>query len=466
MLKRLEKQLPFIVAILLPIFLALALDVSPNSNAIVTHWKNLNLLEGTQQTEEWIENAQSILRSQPWQANLWSRLAEKQFNHANFNEAISSLKKVEAIDSLDVGQTILLGQAYWEANQKESAFNTWQSVIQKQQASSDDFRKLFQIQQTNNDWFGAYQTLLKWQQIQPENEELIPALIYSQIIFEPSIVINSITSAKKGEFQSLIPDIEMIQQEENSVYQMVLSGNLLSSIGEWNYATAAYAYVTRMAPEYAEGWAFYGNALLNTGKDGYTALNKAILISPKSVVSRAYLASYFRSKNDLNRSLEIYEELSNEEPDQGIWQQELGNTYIQLGNPEKALQAFKNATEIEPGNAYFWINLAKLSGDYKLDIEEIGLPAARQSLLVDENNGEALDTLGWLLLILKDYTSAERFLMAAYYQEPESALVNLHLGQLYYFQNKPQLSSYYLKRTIEFADHDELIQIASKFLNP
>lgn len=465
MLKRLERQLPFIVAILLPILFALSLDVTPYSKTIASYWKNLNFSQREPQTEEWIEKAQAILRNQPWQADLWSRLAEKQFEIGDFDEAIVALQKAEAIVPLQVDQTILLGQIYWETNQKEKAYVVWQSVIQKSDVRAADLRELVQIQQSKNDWFGAFQTLKKWQQIEPDNQELMLPLIYSQIIFEPETAIHSISQSNLRELKLLLPEIEIIQQEENTVYQMILSGNLLSAISEWDYATAAFAYVTRMDPAYAEGWAFYGNALINSGKDGYSALNKALSISPKSVIARAYIASYWRMRDDFIRSLEIYQELSKDQPDQAIWQQELGNTYIMSGNPEKALQAFINTTRIEPDNAHFWINLARFCGDYKLELQETGLPAARQALLIDEQSWEATDTLGWLLLILEDYTSAERFLSAAYQLAPESALVNLHLGQLYYFQNKTQLANYFLKRTIEFADQDELIQLANKFLS-
>jgi tetratricopeptide (TPR) repeat protein len=466
MVRKLEQLIPSIVVIFLPFLMAIYLDVTPYSKTIETHWQSLDLNKKVTQTEKWIEIAHTILRQQPWQANLWIRLAEKQFQNGDLDDAIHSFKVADSIASLSVDQTILLGQVYWDANQLENAYATWQTIINQKDLRAEDLRALVQIQQSKNDWFGAYQTLLKWKEIDPENKDLVLPMALSQIIFEPEAAVTTITNSNNRKIQSLLPEIEIIIKEENPVFELVLSGNLLASIGEWDYASAAYAYATRLDPEYAEGWALYGNALINSGKDGISALNKALTISPQSIIARAYLASYWRSQSDFERSLEMYQDLSSEEPEQAIWQQELGNTYIQAGNVDKALQAFVNTTKIEPGNSYYWINLARFCGEYKVEIQEIGLPAARQALLIDEKNWEAFDTLGWLFLLLEDYTSAERFLTSAYKEAPESALVNLHLGQLFYFQNKAQLSSYFLKRCIEFAENDALIQLANKFLSP
>jgi tetratricopeptide (TPR) repeat protein len=466
MMRKLEQLIPSIVVICLPFLISLYLDVTPYSKTIESQWQSFDLYKNTNQTEKWIEIAHTILRQQPWHANLWIRLAEKQIQNGNLEDAVHSFKVADSISALTVDQTFLLGQVYWDVNQLENAYATWQTINNHKDLRAEDLPALIQIQQSKNDWFGAYQTLLKWKEIDPENKDLVLPLAFSQIIFEPEAALTTITSSTNRKIQSLLPEIEMIIQEENPVYQMVLSGNLLASIGEWNYASAAYVYATRLDPEYAEGWALYGNALINSGKDGISALNKALSISPKSIIARAFLASYWRTQNDFERSLEMYQELSSDEPGEAIWQQELGNTYILAGNVDKALQAFIKTTKIEPGNSYYWINLARFCGEYKVEIQEIGLPAARQALLIDENNWEAYDTLGWLFLILEDYTSAERFLTSAYKAAPESALVNLHLGQLFYFRNKTQLSTYFLKRTIEFAENDALIQLANKFLSP
>jgi predicted Zn-dependent protease len=255
-------------------------------------------------------------------------------------------------------------------------------------------------------------------------------------------------------------------ENNNPVYQLILAGNILSKINEWNYAVAAYAYATRLDPDYAEGWAYYGNALTNVGKNGYFALDKAFSLSPQSKIVRAFLASFWRSQNDIDKSLEIYQSLADEEPDQPVWQQELGNTYISAGNLENALKAFQKSVEIDPNNVNNWIILARFCGDFRVEIQEIGLPAARQALAIDANNWEANDVIGWLFLLLGDYTSAERFLTSAFEQAPESDLVNLHLGQVFFLQNKMEAATYFLNRCIEFSENYEIIQLARKFLNP
>src|SRR5690606_35649060 len=132
-----------------------------------------------------------------------------------------------------------------------------------------------------------------------------------------------------------------------------------------------------------EGWAFYGNALMNTGENGYFALDKAINLSPTSKISNAYLAAYWRDQNDLAKSIMLYNDLINEEGDQPVWYQELGNTYLISGDTEKALAAYQKTTELAPTNIYYWLNLAKFSGEFRLDLQTVGIPAARQAMLID-----------------------------------------------------------------------------------
>ena len=128
-MRKLEQLIPSIVVICLPFLMAIYLDVTPYSKTIESRWRGLDLYQNAAQTEEWIDNANSILRQQTWQAKLWIRLAEKQIQIGNLDDAIESIKVADSISALTIDQTILLGQVYWDANQLENAYATWQTVI-------------------------------------------------------------------------------------------------------------------------------------------------------------------------------------------------------------------------------------------------------------------------------------------------------------------------------------------------
>lgn len=465
-MKKFDYLLNSFYIIILPLMVAISLDLTPYSKSIESYWKNFNKNTNPYQNQLWMENVAVILRHQPWQLHLWEQLAEMQFEQNDFLGSINSFKKMENMHPLNFKHKLVLGKAYWGANQLDEAYTTWQEMIEIPGLEQENFNELVQLQQSSNDWYGAYLTLLKWQQLFPDSTEMLTPLLLSQVIFDPSSAQETLSSMKNGKLQTISADLELIVENENPVFQMILAGNVYSKINQWNYAVAAYAYATRLDPEYAEGWAFYGNALTNAGKNGYFALDKAITLSPKSKIARAYLASYWRSQNDIEKSLEIYQSLADQEPDQPVWQQELGNTYISAGKLDEALQAFLNAVEVDPTNANNWITLARFCGDYRMEIQAIGLPAARQALSIDDQNWEANDVIGWLFLLLNDFTSSERFLTLAYEGAPESDIVNLHLGQLFVLQNKKELAAYFLNRSIEFSENKEIIQLARNFLSP
>jgi len=465
-MEKLDKKFAIIFIILLPFFIVVLLDLTPYSKITKNLWERINIPQNSIKSEMWIAKAKTLLRMQPWQASVWLRVAEQQYNLGNLDDSLNSIENAQALKPLSVEQSIWLGQIYWDTNQSDKAYATWQSVTNASKISIEELQKLVQIQQLRNDWYGAYLTLLRWYEVDPSDKAIIRPLTFSQILFDPDNAITTIKNSYNVNLQPLIPEIELILKEENPVYQVILSGNLLASIEEWGYAKAAFTYATRLDPQYAEAWALYGNAINQTGGDGYSALNKALQLSPQSSMVNALVASYWRMQNDYSKSIEIYKNLAKQEPENVLWQLEMANTYVQLGDLDKAFQAYTMTTKMEPGNSSNWVRLARFSGEFRVNIQEYGLPAARQAILLDEKNWEAHDTLGWLYLILEDYSSAERFLMSAYKYSPEEALVNLHLGQLFYLLKNPELSTFFLKRSIEFSSDDQITRLAEKFLNP
>lgn len=464
-MKEKEDRLLLFLIIFLPLFVSLAFDLTPNTKSIQNHWKNLTPLLSQNKTIEWSETASSLLRYQPWQTVLWERLATVQYEGGNYQEVIKSFEEVEKEKPLTGEQLIQLGYSYWKVDQTQKAYTAWEKVVNIPSISANQLNQLFTFQKSVHDWYGAYQTLLKWHELDPENEYVLYHLILSQLIFEPEDLEILIDDQQTQKIVTIKSDLETILESDNPLYRLVIAGNALSRLEEWDYAAYAYSHVTKLDPDYAEGWAFYGNALYHSGGNGYFALEKAINLSPTSKIARAYLASYWRNQREFIKSFELWSDLIKEEPQQPVWYQEVGNTYIQAGNLEEALIAFQKATELAPNDSYYWLNLARFCGEYRVNINEIGIPAARQALLLDDQNWQVHDLIGWMYLLLNDYTTAERFLSNAYNLDTENALINLHLGQLYSLQNRNELASYYLERSIKFSEDDAIIVLAKKFLS-
>ncbi|HSM25878.1 MAG TPA: tetratricopeptide repeat protein [Anaerolineaceae bacterium] len=460
-----EDRSLLLLIIFLPLILSLALDITPYSKSIQSYWKDLKPFYTHNNLMQWRKTASVLLRHQPWQIVLWERMARVQYEAGEFEGVIVSLEEVEKVKPLTIDQMMQLGFSYLKVEQTQKAYAIWEKIVTMPDISVEHFSELFGIQQSEKDWVGGYQTLIKWHELESENQAVLYHLVLSSLIFEPEKTKVLIEDIQNPNFLSIQPDLEIILESDNPLYRLVIAGNALSKLGEWEHAAYAYSNVTRLDPDYAEGWAFYGNALYNSGSNGYFAFEKAITLSPKSKIARAYLASYWRNQNDFAKSFDLLNELIEEEPEQPVWYQEVGNTYIQAGNLDEALIAFQKSTELAPNDSYYWINLARFCGEYRVNINEIGIPAARQALVLDEQNWEVHDLIGWMYLLLNDYTSAERFLSNAFKFNPENALVNLHLGQLYSIQKRNELARYYLERSIRFSEDDEILELAQNFLS-
>ncbi len=465
-MKKIHERVQLLLLIILPIFISFALDLQPFSRSVQKVWLVLNSTNQRQEEENWVKNTQLILRYQPWQIELWELLSQHQFRKQEYSEVITSLGAYSEYEELSIDQNIRLSQSYFFLGDYEKSKDINNLVLNEPSINSEQLEKLYKIQLEMDDWVGGYQTITKWVELDPDNSFVIKQFTLQQILFEPQNAKETIENNNLVEFQVVMDDLDLIITSDNITYQLVLAGNIFSQLNEWGFAKKAFTRVTELDPEYAEGWAFLGNSLNKNGENGYYALEKALKLSPSSKITRAFLASYWRDQLDFPKSIDIYRSLLEEEKDEPVWYQELGNTYIQMGDLDAAFEAFQITTTLAPEIPYYWLNLARFSGEYRYEIKSIGIPAARHALLIDDQNWEVKDLLGWLYILESDFTTAERFLSRAYQSMPENPLVNLHLGQLYSLQNRASLANYYLEKCISNTTDKEIVNLANKFLLP
>ena len=96
----------------------------------------------------------------------------------------------------------------------------------------------------------------------------------------------------------------------------------------------------------------------------------------------------------------------------------------------------------------YWRFLASYSIENDIQVQVIGLPAARQALLLAEDDPVAVDLLGSAYMILENPIVAERFFIQALEMDAEFAPAHLHLGMLYLSQGKTHRARDHLEQVV------------------
>ncbi len=228
----------------------------------------------------------------------------------------------------------------------------------------------------------------------------------------------------------LIEVIEFARSEENSAYTLAQLGQALARAGRWPMAATAFESALAQDPEYTEARAYYGLALDRSGEDGLPQLELAVDQAPQAPLPKMLLGKHWLIRGEPELAIEAYEQAAVLAPEDPFLAIDLGAAYAAAGDLPSAKLAYKYATDLSPGDPTLWSLLAQFSLDYEIELNEIGLPAARQAVVLQSQDAAALDRLGYAHFLLGNLTLAERFLTEAIQADGNLASAHYHLGLL------------------------------------
>jgi tetratricopeptide (TPR) repeat protein len=242
--------------------------------------------------------------------------------------------------------------------------------------------------------------------------------------------INDLSTSENSLVADLIRTIENARLEDESSFTLAQIGQVLATHGRWDEAVWAFQEAVSLYPDYVEARAYLGLALNQAGHDGLKELREVITQVPNAALPRIFLAMHWQKTGQFEKArleLSIAARLDPTNPAIAV---ELGKAYTALGDVESAKDAYILATQLTPDDANFWMLLANFSILNEIDVRSLGLPAARNSVVLDPDNAAALDMLGYAHLIVGNLTLAERLLWHAQEIQPYRALTHYHMGLL------------------------------------
>lgn len=252
---------------------------------------------------------------------------------------------------------------------------------------------------------------------------------------------------------------------ETPAYQAIQIGQVLASVGEWTIAKEAFLVATQTDPNYAEAWAFLGEAQNQLGEDPTASFETALSLNPKSFSANFFLGLYWLRNQQAALALDYFETAEQIEPGNKIVLSNIGYSLAALGQTNEAIAQFQYLTYLYPEDSFTWLTLAEFSIQNELQVEQTGLPAARQAVLMDKNDPRPLALLGRGHTLLGDKTLSIRFLNQALALDPESPQTHYYLA-LHYIAlgNDPDKIRTHLETVLQIGGEPALIQQVDSIL--
>jgi tetratricopeptide (TPR) repeat protein len=322
----------------------------------------------------------------------------------------------------------ILGDAYWQAGNWAAAIGAWQDALDAPTPDLGLYARLASAHQAQGNYKAAIADLQALAAIQPAEIQLRYQLGLLLAALEPEAALAHLAQAAeldpayRNAVSALEDGIRTARLAGDRAYTLLAAGRALASLSEWDLAAEAFRQATLARPDYAEAWAYLGEARQHLGEEegglspgsqaappGLRELEKALALDPHSLSANTLLALFWQRQNRYDRALEILQSATRLHPRNPALQAELGNTQAILGDLPAAQEAYEKAVRLSPRDPAALRLLASFSIRYEDLVRQVGLPAARQAVLLAPNEPASLDLMAQALLLLGDTLNAERF---------------------------------------------------------
>ncbi len=352
----------------------------------------------------------------------------------------------------------------------EQARMVWSEVGETCPNSVPFLFTLAQAYLRDNDPISARSILEQLLLIEPHHADglysfaLITSSIDPQDALPVLLRIDALSPGSKPLSNALIQAIESAKSYNDPSYTLAQVGQTFARHGEWQMATWAFQNALTLNPEYIEARAYLGLALDRSGQDGLHYLMSAIEATEDVALPRIFLAMHWQELGHPELALQQLDIASRIDPNNPAINAELGAIYAAQGDTRSAIAAYRQATDLAPNDPRFWKLLAQFSLANEIEVSTLGLPAARNAVVLDPSDPASLDALGYAHFLVGNLRLCERILYHAITLAPQSADVHYHIGLLRYAQGEDQKARAAFSIAILLNPEGPIGQLAARIL--
>ncbi len=419
----------------------------------------------------------------PWRQDLWPAAGHAALAAADFDLAAYAFGRAAALGQLSPAGFLAWGDSDWQAGHANTAIQLWQIAARQGISPAETLPRLAQAHRSLGDQLALIEDLKALAALQSQSPAARATSRQSQaaLLGELGLLLAAhdpaaappyllqaaaLDAGRQAEARALAFAIQRALSQDDPAYLLVVSGRALARQGAWDLAAGAFANAASLRPDYAEAWAYLGEARQRLGDErgALEALQAALQLDPQSLAALTLLGLYWQRQGDLDQALAALQAAAAIDPRNPALLADIGDLLASQGDLAAGERAYWQAIEAAPGEATYLRMFVEFCIRYNLDLRQTALPAARRAAASYPNDPQALDALGQVFFRLGDLFTAERFYLRALALDPTYAPVQLHLGILYRVQGQAWQARAYLARVIELVPGTALAEHARRTL--
>ncbi len=411
----------------------------------------------------------SLAQTAP-EPRLWEAAGRAALREAHPLQARAFFLRARAEGRLSAQGYGLLGDLLSEAGYLEAAQVLWERAAEVPPPEGNAWRaRLAQVALRRGEWLRA---LTYYRILAREDAAYACQAGKLLAVLRPEEADSYLRQAEKpgascrALAQALRENLLLGSLQDDPAYTLTLVGRALGRFDEWGLAAEALRRAVERNPQYAEAWAFLGQALERSGGDGRAALETALRLDPNSLSASSLMALYWRARGAPEKALVYFYRAAQAEAENPVWEMEIGATLAHMGRISEAERHYRRAIQLGGDSPAPWRALAEFSLQYNADLSAIGLPAARQAVLLAPKEAASQELMARIYLRLGDLLTARRFARRALELDAGYAAAYYDLGLIASLQGDSAQARRMLETAISLAPESPWAAQARRLLAP
>ncbi len=456
--------------VLLPLLAAVFLGLSPRPAGLDRALQGAHLSLSSGAAEGAARNLARVAAYLPWRLTIWEQAGLSALEAGDAAAAADFLQSAADAGHISPAGLLALGDAGWALGDLAAATRGWTEALQRGHDPIRTLERLLEAHKRAGDYTAAISVLQALSTLDPQDAGYRYQLGLMLAAREPQAALGFLLEAAELD-DALLETVRTLEQDlaadpadEDPAVALVNAGRALARLGEWGLAREAFRQSTQVNPNFADAWAFLGEAEQQNGLSGRESLSQALALDPASLAANLLYGMMLKRAGDYDGALIYLEFAAAADPENPAVLAEIAGALAGRGDVNGALDYFSQAIEKAPDNPAYLLLMSQFSIYNDIQVDGIGLPAARRALAMQPGDPIGLDLIGYAYYLRSDPASARRFLLQSLQSNPNYAPARLHLGLVYLEEGKTEMAVAQFALAAELAPGSRIGDQAAEFV--